>query len=537
MTRSEVESFFKTLILGDFEDHQSSSAQLVGGLISLIPILGQVMAARDITGSILSISSKGGFKNASSTQLVNLGFAAFGAIPEVGSVFKIIFKPMWRERQLAKGAVASGLHAVEIMLGMAKGGAVGWIRVELLGKWAGLTRQAITAVDSGLQLCITLTEFLANAGGWQSWVVPASVQAMAKELLPNLKSLRGTINAPLRRASNEIREFLDDLLGEQVAAVVMAVGTRATAASAMPGSRTRSGHNAADMHPQGSVPMRQPRQRVSDKDKADARRGAGPVHVALRATRIAIRDMLSHEKGLVGEHMVDYFELKRLHGSHPHDQRKGGAWAPATIRKLCNDNRPTNLSLEDLPKVCQPGIDAVWEHNGYYTVTEAKACTSIATVYALGQFKERKGLIPLVKGLSAVNRELHYLLSDSSDKGGVETPLMQMSEDWVKDRLRREGLPAGAKAALMANRGFRRVVLVSLEANGAPHHVEALAQISGFRPAKPVLVHTEHGAFKEWEATAIDTVEDARKAAHKAKRRSSSTISQTPARQSKERRG
>lgn len=538
MTRSEVECFFKTLILGDFEDNQSSSAQLVGGLISLIPILGQVMAARDITGTIFSISVKGGFKNASATQLVNLGFAAFGAIPEVGSVFKIIFKPMWRERQLAKGAVASGLHAIETMLGMAKGDAIGWIRHELLDKWASLTRQAIVAVNSGLQLCIALTEFLASAGGWQSWVVPASVQAMAKELLPGLKRLQGTINEPLQRASKEIREFLDDLLGEQVAAVVMAVGTTAAMASVVPGTRTRSGRNAADVHPRSGVPARQPQQMVANKNKADAHRGAGPVDTALRVTRKAIGGMLSQEKGLVGEHMVDYFELKRLHGSHPHDQHKGEAWAPATIKKLCKDNRPTNLSLEDLPKVNHPGIDAVWEHNGHYTVTEAKASASIAAVYALGKLKEKKGLIPVLKGLSAVNQELHYLLSDSSDKRGVETPLMQMGQEWIIDRGRKEGLPRVAIDAIEMKRCARRVVLVSLEANGAPEHVETLAQINGLRPAEPVLTHMEHGAIKEWEAAAIDVVEEARKAAHKAKQQAAlPTTNQPPAKSSKGRRG
>ncbi|WP_311975646.1 hypothetical protein [Ralstonia mannitolilytica] len=64
-TRSEIERFFRTLLLGDFEEEQSTSAQLVGGLISMVPVLDQVMDARDITGTLFQINKRGG----SSTQI------------------------------------------------------------------------------------------------------------------------------------------------------------------------------------------------------------------------------------------------------------------------------------------------------------------------------------------------------------------------------------------------------------------------------------------------------------------------------------
>ena len=91
MSRSAVESFFRTLLLGDFEENQNTAAQIVGGLIGLIPVLDQVLDARDITGTLYKVNQAGGFKNASTDQVVNFGFAAFGAIPEVGSVFKGAF--------------------------------------------------------------------------------------------------------------------------------------------------------------------------------------------------------------------------------------------------------------------------------------------------------------------------------------------------------------------------------------------------------------------------------------------------------------
>ena len=107
MSRADVESFFRTLLLGDFDEDQNSAALVVGGLLGLIPILDQVLDARDITGTLYKINRVGGFKSASTEQVVNLGFAAFGAIPEVGSAFKGVFKPLWKERRAAKGAVHS----------------------------------------------------------------------------------------------------------------------------------------------------------------------------------------------------------------------------------------------------------------------------------------------------------------------------------------------------------------------------------------------------------------------------------------------
>jgi hypothetical protein len=86
-------------------------------------------------------------------------------VPEVGSAFKTVFKPLWRERRAAKGAVNGGLQAIESLLGMRKGGAIAWVRKELLGKWAARTNEAINAVNMALAACIELTEFMANANG------------------------------------------------------------------------------------------------------------------------------------------------------------------------------------------------------------------------------------------------------------------------------------------------------------------------------------------------------------------------------------
>jgi hypothetical protein len=150
MSRSSVESFFRTLILGDFEENQNFAGQMVGGLVSMIPVLDQVMDVRDIAGALFRINQQGGFRNATTDQIVNLGFAAFGVVPEVGSAFKTVFKPLYKERRAARGAVNGGLQAVERLLGMRKGGAITWVRTKVLGKWVPHTNAAIQKTNAAL---------------------------------------------------------------------------------------------------------------------------------------------------------------------------------------------------------------------------------------------------------------------------------------------------------------------------------------------------------------------------------------------------
>eukprot|EP01031_Cornospumella_fuschlensis_P002524 gene2524-3154_t len=61
--------------MGDFNDEQMVSAQIIGGLVSLIPVMDQVMDVRDISGTLYRINKRGGFAKASLDQKVDLGFA------------------------------------------------------------------------------------------------------------------------------------------------------------------------------------------------------------------------------------------------------------------------------------------------------------------------------------------------------------------------------------------------------------------------------------------------------------------------------
>ena len=113
---------------------------------------------------------------------------------------------------------------------------------------------------------------------------------------------------------------------------------------------------------------------------------------------------------------------------------------------------------------------------------------------------------------------LHYLLSDSSDKGGTVTPLMQMSHPWAVDRAKREGLQRVVNDAIGLRRYSRRVVLVTFESTGALDHGKALADVHFSKPVSEVHPHVAHGITKQWEAVAIDAVDNARLKAHESKK-------------------
>jgi hypothetical protein len=388
MNRRDIEGFFRTLLMGDFEEgEQNTYAMVIGGLISMIPVLDQVLDVRDLAGSIYRINNKGGFNRATTDDVVGFAFAAFGAVPVVGSAFKTVFKPMWKNRRAARGMVPGGMSAIERLLGMRRGGAITWVRREVLGKWGARTQEAIAKANQALESVIALNRTIANLSGWKDWLVPDSIQAMCRRLLPGLVGLRGRLAAPLERGSREIRELLEDLLGERAAAVVMAAGRRAVPASAVPATRTRRGHNAAAARPTGRVPPRQKPKTTGSSPTTTGRRGAGRGHSDTQRTASALVDIGNAALGVSGEHIADYICANKFGWGtawRGHDKGGQGRWGTTPSKDV-----EGKLSRGGKPKVWHAlykltdgsngvGLDAVWRAQGNnngkpYAIVEAKA--------------------------------------------------------------------------------------------------------------------------------------------------------------------
>jgi hypothetical protein len=287
--------FLEDLIMGDFNDEQMVSAQIIGGLVSLIPVMDQVMDVRDISGTLYRINKRGGFAKASLDQKVDLGFAAFGVVPEVGSAFKTVFKPLYRQRKRAKGVINSGVAMIETMLGKKKGGAVRWVRAL---DWAGNTQAAIIQANMALESCIAMLDYL----GQKHWWCPDRIEQLARDVAPSLRAMRGKLAAPIREAAAEIRKFLEGLLGEHAAAVAMSVAGNAamsrgggTPASRASGARSPRRHNEVAETP--VVRGKKARGKTANATQNMAYSIYAPLNFAL--------------KGLLGEHIVDHHVIEQ----------------------------------------------------------------------------------------------------------------------------------------------------------------------------------------------------------------------------------
>lgn len=223
----DISKFCKDLVLGDFEEEPGNAAMIVGGLISLIPIADQVLDVRDLSGMIYRVSNKGA-NNCKTDDWVDLSLAAFGCVPELGSLFKTIVKPLWKRRAALRGTMR-GEAFISAMLGKAKGKAITFIKTL---DWAGNTQLAIQQMDAALTAC---DQFLAELEK-SRWWVPDSLEGLARDLRPGLKSIRGPLHTGIQQGIRALRQFVTELVGEDGYRVAQ-LAVAAASSSSSPASR------------------------------------------------------------------------------------------------------------------------------------------------------------------------------------------------------------------------------------------------------------------------------------------------------------
>ncbi|QOF78329.1 hypothetical protein [Variovorax sp. 38R] len=387
-----IGKFCMDLILGDFEENPSNAAMVVNGLVQLIPIAGQVLAARDVCGMIFRISRIGPAK-CGKNEWMELAIAAFGCIPEVGALFKTIVKPLWRGSAALKGSVR-GQAFISAMLGKSKGAAITFIKTF---NWAGHTQAAIQQVDQGLTLCDQFLAYLEQEHWWE----PAALQGLAHDMRPQLKGLSGPLRTGLREGTEALREFLITLLGEDGYAVAQAAAAAATTSSgggrggaAAPAShaRTAPATSRAKKSAKPAEEQKKSHDHTAETNRQNAEPGGGPKTIARRITRAAWAEIGSRYKGLLGEHMAHYHHMK-LHapGSWPHgtvkDQHPNARWTgeKKLVTEQGKEATPTELVPEHLVRINQSGVDGVWAlGNKTYHFVEAKANESAGAMFGQG---------------------------------------------------------------------------------------------------------------------------------------------------------
>lgn len=505
--------FLEDLILGDFNEQQMVSAQLISGVVSLVPVLDQVMDARDISGCIYRINKRGGFGKATLEEKVDLGFAALGVVPTVGSGFKLVFKPLYKQRKAAKGMFNGGVAMVERMLHLKKGGAVRWVKAL---DWAGNTQLAINEANNALEGCIALLEYI----GQSHWWCPDRLERLARDVAPSLRSMRGKLAAPIKEAAAEIRQFMEQMLGEHAAAVALAVaGSGNTRPAGARGGRAG-----------GQAPTRH--KTVSSAPRTQGTRTQARTAVSVQKIAYDLYAPLKHAlKGLLGEHIAEHHVIEHKGWGltwNRHDMHGGaGENKPGwqnQYRKINDNEIPLYLCTPSV-RVLAPGIDSAWFTNRprphQFAIVEAKA--SMTTAPKLLDLLSEAFEKPPPSRTSGRRRQISGTAGKSQASAkppGQRSKVMQMSHTWIIDRIRKD-LP---RWEVKIRGNYTRHVLLVTPLQAADH-IRAAEKIieHGFvsQPAHAqqfAPMHAHHSIQIEFDDSDLDKAEQTYSISGKPKR-------------------
>jgi hypothetical protein len=457
-----IKKLLSDLIMGNFNEDQGTAAQLISGALYLIPVLDQILAVRDVAGTLFVIQRHGGLGKASLEQKVDLGFAAFGLIPELGALSKFV-RPLYKDSKLLTRMTVPAVHLVESMRGVGKGGAVKWLKTL---NWASHTQSAIAYANNALNTCINGFHEIADLPSW----IPYSgdIRHLALQAEGGLTGFRGKLDTPIRQASGEIRGFIGKILGEHAARVAQAVGNNLSGTTRNTGAAHHSNHPAAKTTARRTT--RTPAGRADEhakiggQNRVVAGKNTGTIVKGVLATAYdKYKTMKPFEQGFFGEHIADYYVIQHsnqikyganstLHsdwGLHWNAHDSYGA-AKATDcwksepRKL-NDNH-TPIFLCRPPKIVTArGIDAAWLTNRAapyeFAITEAKASMSKhSTLYSMlneaNTGTTGTSTKPVKSGTGFKNRNKNKPNANTSKKPAKpKKKVMQMSHQWIKDRI------------------------------------------------------------------------------------------------------
>lgn len=528
----DCKKFLEDLILGDFNDNQMVSAQIVGGLISLIPVVDQVMDVRDVSGCLFRINKGGGFAKAGIEQKIDLGFAALGVIPEVGSAFKTVFKPLYKQRKAAKGAFNGGVVMIERMMGLKKGGAVKWVKAL---DWAGNTQDAINQANFAVDSCVSMLDYIAKGHWW----CPDDLEDKARAIAPQIRRMKGQLAAVIREAIGHIRQFLTEMLGEHATAVVMAVASNA-------GSVGR-GKTSSPAKKTGFV-QKPPHKPNTPHKKVATQNGTagttGKKKILTAAQKIAYetyKGLNFAAKGLMGEHIADHHVIEKKGWGlqwNRHDmvggvKGKPDGWQSAP-KKLNDQEKPLFLCVP-ANVVLNGGIDSAWltgrAKPQQFAICEAKAnFNPAASLHSLLGEAQDKGVGGGSRGGGGLKGKKKGQSATTSSVPAGKTPkamVMQMSHQWVKDRIQNASEYAAYKVRILSGPSFRnysRHVFLITPLQAAEHTI-AIVKImaeglvnnpTGAQKYAPD--HAKHDIEKEFGEAALDAAEQKYKTDGKYKR-------------------
>lgn len=460
--KKEIAQFCQDLILGEFEETPSNAALVVGGLISLIPVVDQIMDVRDVCAMIYR-TNKIGVKNCKTDHWVDFAITAVGVIPTVGSLFKGAVKPLWKNRRVWKFSTQRGQALIERSLGMSKGAIIKYFKAF---NWAQYTQLAIEQAMNALDLCDKLLAELSVPRWW----VPDSLEGLARNLRPGLKEVRAHLRQGIQKGMQALRDFLNEMLGEDGAAVaVMAhavvgrmVNPHAERAKGKAGAnQAGSPHSKKrDPHPEKATSKKTHGQVQGSERQQQAKAQPSRTRRITRSTTQALEVLSFPMRGLAGEHISDYHHMANYLGqpnAWPHGHTRGSfSGGIGIVKDGKRPQRALQIVKADLAQVTNHGVDTIWQKGSTLHFVEAKTTLNY---YALVNNRGARSR-PAPRSLSGKHAALWYVLKPTQHKG------VQMSEKWIKKSAPMD-LGQGRVTANLNNRYVHLTLFALCDAAGA----------------------------------------------------------------------
>lgn len=371
------------ILLGDFEEDPSTTSIVVNGLLGLIPVVDQILDVRDLAACIYrccrSQYETGGVD---SQHWTNLALAGLGAIPEVGSLAKMVLKPAMKAVQHDELA-GQGARFVSATIGEASiitryfkgaGGAAikYWREFPWQARWSAANGKIQNAYERSLQLLRELQK--------PQRYLPAQYQEklsrLAAEWERRMPRVYESMREGLAHAQGAIEDAVADLMGEYAYALEAADGT----GNRPPYKRKSRQRYKADNSTSNKTSGDQPAHKDvgGSKKSQPGAESAGPTDKREQPTT-RYGDLGLGEIGIAGEHIADYYCAENFGWAgtnwDKHDAGATGRWKnESEAAKLSNDGKLYFLSRTPNPT----GIDSVWRANRHnddkpYAIVEAKA--------------------------------------------------------------------------------------------------------------------------------------------------------------------
>lgn len=474
-------------------EHDGPAAMLLDVVLGMVPVVGQVIDARDIILGLIDVSDQPDSFDA----YFNLITALIGVVPGGGDAVKRALR-----------SVKRGTAPVEDLLSMLRG----------LGK-GNPEKMLFDMLDvSKIQPHVkTLTETLKN-----SHLVEALDAGARARVVATANQLQTGITKQFAKFSEQVKGWLKKQPNN--AAEADYVSKKVRKQSDKPDAKGGVATNAKE-HTSHAYVNRQ------------------NFHDA--ATR-ELNQRRIYFKGILGEHMADYWIMEQgwAAGWQSHDWGMDGKWSNADLkaaRKL-NDKGSMTPLWPLVPR--GRGIDALWRTNGKngkpYAVIEAKAYTNPLTPlgdmlsdtqdkqeYEDYKQKAREWTGKQARGLGRSKKRANKAASASPEtatKGEPpkkpEAKTMQMSHLWIEQRIRkavgdrRTEIDIRRKTTTRQPNYSRHVLLFSVP-DIFDHSIAVFKHVTGEHVQDSD--HAQHRATRVFGEAELDAEESRRKTPRAAK--------------------